>query len=162
MICSRSSFLRRLRGSNSINALTTGPEMRRSPRGLAVKGQDKNVNTVGAGTGNQPGRNIFVHPGNSSMREVSYGRIRLGGDQRQVSFANEGQETGLVCLQGECEVLAGGESFTLTRHDALYLPKGLPIKVHTASDAKLLQCVSSSGRYIPLQPLSGYDVRSVG
>jgi 5-deoxy-glucuronate isomerase len=52
------------------------------------------------GTANRQGRNIFVHPGNSSMREVSYGRIRLGRDQRQVSFANEGQETGLVCLQG--------------------------------------------------------------
>jgi 5-deoxy-glucuronate isomerase len=81
--------------------------MRRPPQGLAVKGQDKNVNTVGAGAGNKQGRNIFVHPRNSSMREISYGRIRLGGDHRQVSFANEGQETGLVCLQGECEVLAG-------------------------------------------------------
>ena len=51
------------------------------------------------GTANKKGRNIFIHPGNSSMREVSYGRIRLSGDQTQVNFANEGQETGLVCLQ---------------------------------------------------------------
>ncbi len=74
------------------------------------------------------------------MREVSYGRIRLDGDQRQVGFANEGQETGLVCLRGECEVLAGGESFTLTRDDALYVPKGLPIKIQTASDVDLVEC----------------------
>jgi len=124
-----------------------------------VKGQDKNVNTVGAGTGNQPGRNIFVHPGNSSMREVSYGRIRLGGDQRQVSFANEGHEMGLVCLQGECEVLAGGESFTLTRDDALYLPKGLPIKVHTASEADLVECFAPVEGDYPLQFVSGDAVR---
>jgi 5-deoxy-glucuronate isomerase len=45
------------------------------------------------GTASQQGRNVFVHPGNSSMREVSYGRIRLDGDQKKVSFANEGQET---------------------------------------------------------------------
>src|ERR1700693_5192318 len=107
MISSRSSFLRRLRGSNSIKALTTGPEMRRSPQGLTAKDRTKMSARLVRGTANQQGRNIFVHPGNSSMREVSYGRIRLGADQRQVSFTNEGQETGLVCLHGECEVSAG-------------------------------------------------------
>jgi 5-deoxy-glucuronate isomerase len=66
------------------------------------------------------------------MRQVSYGRIRLSGDQTQLNFANEGQETGLVCLHGTCQVLAGGESFTLTRDDALYIPKGLSIEVRTA------------------------------
>src|SRR5215813_14033649 len=92
------------------------------------------------GTARQQGRNIFVHPGNSSMREVSYGRIRLDGDLRQVNFANEGQETGLVCLQGDCDVLAGGESFSLKPNDALYVPKGLPIKIQTAVGVDLVKC----------------------
>jgi 5-deoxy-glucuronate isomerase len=50
------------------------------------------------GTASGQGRNIFIHPGNSSMRQVSYGRIRLGDNQKSVSFANEGCETGLICL----------------------------------------------------------------
>jgi 5-deoxy-glucuronate isomerase len=50
------------------------------------------------GTASGQGRNIFIHPGNSSMRQVSYGRIRLGDNQNSVSFANEGCETGLICL----------------------------------------------------------------
>ena len=47
------------------------------------------------------------------MRQVSYGRIRLSGGQKKVTFKNEGQETGLICMKGACEVLAGDESFTL-------------------------------------------------
>jgi 5-deoxy-glucuronate isomerase len=50
------------------------------------------------------GRNIFISPDNSSMRLVSYGRIRLSGNQKDVAFANESQETGLICLKGECKV----------------------------------------------------------
>jgi 5-deoxy-glucuronate isomerase len=111
------------------------------------------------GTANQEGRNIFIHPGNSSMREVSYGRIRLGGDQRQVSFANEGQETGLVCLQGECEALAGGESFTLMRGDALYVPKGHPIKIQTAAGVDLVECFAPVEGDYPLQFVSGKAIR---
>ena len=111
------------------------------------------------GTANQRGRNIFIHPGNSSMREVSYGRIRLSGDQRQVSFANEGQETGLVCLQGECETLAGGESFTLMRGDALYVPKGLPIKIQTTVSVDLVECFAPVEGDYPLQFVSGEAVR---
>jgi 5-deoxy-glucuronate isomerase len=111
------------------------------------------------GTASQQGRNIFIHPGNSSMREVSYGRIRLDGNQRQVRFANEGQETGLVCLQGECEVLAGGEPFSLTRGDALYVPKGLPIKIQTASNVDLVECFAPVEGDYPLQFVSGEAVR---
>jgi len=93
------------------------------------------------------------------MREISYGRIRLGGDQRHVSFANEGQETGLVCLQGNCDVLAGGECFALRRDDALYVPKGLPIKVQTASEVDLVECFASVEGDYPLQFVSGEAVR---
>src|SRR5258708_28849823 len=111
------------------------------------------------GTANQQGRNIFVHPGNSSMREVSYGRIRLDRDRRQVSFTNKGQETGLVCLHGECVVSAGGERFTLTRDDALYVPKGLPISVQTESETDLVECFAPVEGDYPLQFVSADAVR---
>ena len=111
------------------------------------------------GTANQQGRNIFVHPGNSSMREVSYGRIRLDRDQRQASFTNKGQETGLICLHGECSISAGGENFTLTRDDALYVPKGLPITVQTESETDLVECFAPVEGDYPLQFVSSDAVR---
>ncbi|MEO6817885.1 MAG: hypothetical protein ABI177_14425, partial [Edaphobacter sp.] len=82
-----------------------------------------------SGTASLHGRNIFIHPGNSSMVEMSYGRIRLDSGHRRVSFANEGQETGLVCLRGEATVTAGQEQFVMQAKDALYVSKGLPVTV---------------------------------
>jgi 5-deoxy-glucuronate isomerase len=111
------------------------------------------------GTANQEGRNVFVHPGNSSMRRVSYGRIRLGGGKKEVSFANEGQETGLICLKGACEILAGGQTFSLRRDDALYVPKGLSITVRTASEVDLVECFAPVDGDYPLQFVSSEAVR---
>jgi 5-deoxy-glucuronate isomerase len=111
------------------------------------------------GTAKQRGRNIFIHPGNSSMRQVSYGRIRLGGDQTRVSFTNEGQETGLICLHGECSVLAGGERFMVTRDDAVYVPKGLSITVETASEVDLVECSAPVEGEYPVQFVAAESMR---
>ena len=111
------------------------------------------------GTANRYGRNIFVHPGNSSMRRVSYGRIRLSGDLKRVNFENEGQETGLICLKGECEILVGDRGFLLTRGDALYIPKSNSIAVQTASEVDLVECFAPVDGEYPLQFVSGEDVR---
>src|SRR5580704_8955362 len=111
------------------------------------------------GTANQQGRNVFIHPGNSSMRQVSYGGIRLGGDEKEVSFANEGQETGLICLTGSCEVLAGAETFTLRRDDAIYIPKGLSMTIQTASEVDLVECSAPVDGDYPLQFVSNEAVR---
>jgi len=100
------------------------------------------------GTAAELGRTVSVHPGNSSMREMSYSRIRLGLDQRRLTFANEGQETGLICVKGHGEALVGNERFTLTRNDALYVAKGLSITVETSSEIDLVECSAPvSGEY---------------
>jgi 5-deoxy-glucuronate isomerase len=111
------------------------------------------------GTAGQPGRNLFIHPGNSSMKQVSYGRIRLNGDQKKVSFSNPGQETGLVCVQGECEVLVGHASFRLKRNDALYVPKDLLIEVQTGSEVDLVECFAPVDGEYPLQFISGEAIQ---
>jgi 5-deoxy-glucuronate isomerase len=111
------------------------------------------------GTASKWGRNIFIHPGNSSMREVSYGRIRLGGEQKSVSFGNEGQETGLICVKGTCEVLVGGKCFALVPDDALYIPKSLSIVVQTASEVDLIESFAPVEGEYPLQFVSSEAVR---
>jgi 5-deoxy-glucuronate isomerase len=110
-------------------------------------------------TASHMGRNIFVHPGNSSMRQVSYGRIRLSGDQKKVKFKNEGQETGLICISGACEISVGDNSFTLTNDDALYVPKGLSIAVQTTSCVDLVECFAPVEGEYPLQFVAAEAVR---
>lgn len=103
------------------------------------------------GTAGVQGRNIFIHPGNSSMREMSYGRICLSDAQGSVSFANEGQETGLVCLSGTATVTVGAECFTLQAKDALYVSKGLPVMVETTSEVDFVECSAVVEGEYPVQ-----------
>jgi 5-deoxy-glucuronate isomerase len=93
-----------------------------------------------SGTGSLQGRNIFIHPGNSPMVEMSYGRIRLGKGQSRARFTNEGQETGLVCLSGAATVTVGQERFAMQPKDALYVSKGLPVTVEAAAEVDLVEC----------------------
>jgi 5-deoxy-glucuronate isomerase len=93
------------------------------------------------------------------MRHVSYGRIRLSGDLAQLSFANEGQETGLICIKGACEVSVEGKRFPLKRDDAIYIPKGSSIEVKTTSEVDLVECFAPVEGVYPLQFVSGEAVR---
>ena len=111
-----------------------------------------------SGTAALQGRTIFVHPGNSSMVQMSYGRIRLGNEQNRVSFANEGQETGLVCLSGAATVTVGQERFAMQAKDALYISKGLPATVEATPEVDLVECSASVDGEYPVQFVPYADV----
>src|SRR5882724_11357504 len=57
------------------------------------------------------GRRTPVAPEKTAMRYLHYGRITLAPDDEPVSFANDDQETGLICLKGRADVKAEGRSF---------------------------------------------------
>jgi 5-deoxy-glucuronate isomerase len=112
-----------------------------------------------SGTAGQQGRNLFVHPGNSSMRILSYGRIRLDKEQPRVTFENEGQETGLICLEGSGIVSVGAQQYPLSANDAIYLPSGSAITVETASSVDMVECSAPVEGAYPLQFVSYESMR---
>src|SRR6185503_5147421 len=69
------------------------------------------------------GRRAAVAPGNSAARYLHYGRITLDALDGPITFENDDHETGLVCLRGAAGVTTAGQSFQLTRYDALYIPR---------------------------------------
>lgn len=103
------------------------------------------------GTAAKMGRHMFIRPGNSSMRQVSYGRIRLGPAEKRVIFANEGQETGLICVEGEAAASVAGERYVLTPGDALYVPRGTMVLVETDSNVDLVECSAPVEGEYPVQ-----------
>ena len=111
------------------------------------------------GTASESGRKIFIHPGNSSMRQVSYGRIRLDSESSHVSFTNEGQETGLICVSGAGSITAEDQQFTIGPDDALYVPKGIAISVHTNSTLDLVECSAPVDGEYPVQFISAESIR---
>jgi 5-deoxy-glucuronate isomerase len=127
----------------------------------AKAGQEETMSKrLVSGTAGSEGRNIFIHPGNSSMREMSYGRIRLGAKQSRLSFTNDGQETGLICLSGAATVTVGSERFELQTKDALYISKGLPVAVETASEVDLVECSAIVDGEYPVQFVPYSSVQS--
>jgi 5-deoxy-glucuronate isomerase len=111
------------------------------------------------GTASERGRRVFVHPGNSAMKQVSYGRIRLDSAQKEVAFVNEDEETGLICVKGSGVVVVGDRRFNMKPDDALYVPKGLAISVETATELDLVECSAPVDGNYPLQFVSAESVR---
>jgi 5-deoxy-glucuronate isomerase len=111
------------------------------------------------GTASERGRNVFIHPGNSSMQQVSYGRIRLDSAENEISFKNDGQETGLICVSGSGVVIVAGQQFPLAQDDALYVPKSLAINITTDGELDLVECSAPVEGDYPLQFVSADSVR---
>src|SRR4051812_15553786 len=99
----------------------------------------------------QPGRTTYIHPGNSSMQHATYGRIRLDASLPQVTFVSAEQETGLICLQGNCTIRVDDQSFALAPSDSLYIPKGHGITVETSATVDLVECSAPVDDDYPIQ-----------
>ena len=80
-------------------------------------------------TASRKGRTRHVTPETTASRFLYYGRIVLDAGDAPVRFANGDHETGLVCLKGGASVAAEGQSHTLARYDALYVPRDAQIEV---------------------------------
>jgi 5-deoxy-glucuronate isomerase len=105
------------------------------------------------------GRHISVTPSNSTNRHLSYGRIRLDASAAPVTFANGGEETGFLALQGEATVQAAGKEFQLSQYDALYIPRDSQITVVTKSTVDIAEFSAPVENHYPLQHVS-YAVAS--
>ncbi|MFL6227197.1 MAG: 5-deoxy-glucuronate isomerase [Pyrinomonadaceae bacterium] len=107
------------------------------------------------------GRRNAVTPGKTAARYLHYGRITLAAGDAPLTFDNRDHETGLICLNGAAQILVAGETFDLTRYDALYVPRDSRIEVRAAGDAGCDFAEVSApveGRY-PLQLVRFADVR---
>ena len=107
------------------------------------------------------GRRTAVAPGTSAARYLHYGRITLDELDAPVTFENDDQETGLVCLSGTAAVTTGGQSFQLTRYDALYIPRDSDINVRAIDDngCDLAEISAPVANHYPLKFVAFADVR---
>ncbi|MEK6336228.1 MAG: 5-deoxy-glucuronate isomerase [Acidobacteriota bacterium] len=107
------------------------------------------------------GRRAAVVPGQTAARYLHYGRITIDAGEPPIVFENLEHETGLICLNGEAEVLTGGESFRLGRYDSIYVPRDSRIEVKPGAPGCDLAEVSApvSGKY-PVRFVSYAEVRA--
>ncbi|HTB14304.1 MAG TPA: 5-deoxy-glucuronate isomerase [Bryobacteraceae bacterium] len=113
------------------------------------------------GTHAKKGRTQWLTPESGAVRELHYGRIILDAGAAPVQFENGTHETGLICLNGRAEVMAGGSRFTLGLYDSLYVPRDSSIEV-TALEAgcDLAEISAPVEHSYPLQFIPYENVKS--
>lgn len=111
------------------------------------------------GTNRNRGRNILVRPGDTASRNLFYGRIIIESGDAPVVFKNGTHETGLICLNGSGSVTTGGQTFTMGRYDALYVPRDSDITVASDEKFDLAELSSPVERQYPLQFVAYEDIR---
>lgn len=122
----------------------------------------KNNGMIFRNTNTHRGRHVAVTPENSSMKRLSYGRIILDGDTRKVGFETADHEVGLICLSGTGTVMARGESHTLERYDAIYIPRESSVEVSTDSHVDFVECAAKVERNYSVQVVRYKDVEKDG
>jgi 5-deoxy-glucuronate isomerase len=106
------------------------------------------------------GRSLAVAPGTTPTAHLHYGRIILDAGDPPLALATGGKETGLVCLNGSATVAAGGQTWSLGRYDAIYLPRDCQATVAAGPDGADLAEIAApvEGRH-PVQVVRFADVR---
>jgi 5-deoxy-glucuronate isomerase len=97
------------------------------------------------------GRRISVHPGNSTMRHLAYGRIILNASTSAEAFSTADRETGLIVLSGEATVKVGKSEMHLGQYDAIYIPRDSSVEIKTSSKVDIAEFSSDVVKHYPLQ-----------
>ena len=110
-------------------------------------------------THKQKGRTNSVSPGATASRNLFYGRIIIESGDAPIAFENGTHETGLVCLNGSGRVTTGGQTFPMSRYDALYVPRDSNITVESDGNFDLAEFSSPVEKRYPLQFVAFNDIR---
>ena len=111
------------------------------------------------GTNKAKGRNTTVTPGTTASRNLFYGRIILESGDAPITFENSGHETGLICLNGSGKVTTHGQTFSMGRYDALYVPRDSKIEVSSEGGFDLAELSSPVENQYPIQFVSFSEIR---
>jgi len=111
-----------------------------------------------SGTARHRGRFVAVHPRNSPLAHLSYGRIRLDAQAPRAAFETGDRETALLCMKGACAVRVGGAVHELDTYDAIYVPRASAVEVTTSTEVDLVECAADVTGDYPLQVVRYRDV----
>jgi 5-deoxy-glucuronate isomerase len=113
-------------------------------------------------TAGRKGRTWSVAPGSTASRYLHYGRIILDRGGAPVYFNTKELETGFVCLKGRGTIRIDGQTFTLGRYDALYVPRDTSVEVTPGTDrdgCDLAEIAAPVASHHPVQFVSFDEVQ---
>ena len=107
------------------------------------------------------GRRTAVAPGSTAARYLHYGRITIDPADAPVKFNTRDHEVGLICLKGKATVSTSGETFSLDRYDAVYVPRDseIEVKANGPDGCDLAEVSAPVAKRYPVQFVSYKEVR---
>jgi 5-deoxy-glucuronate isomerase len=111
------------------------------------------------GTAAKRGRALHVSPSNSELEHLCYGRILLDTEQPEASFETGTHETALLCLRGGCTVELSREKIQLNQYDAVYIPRGESVRIHTSNEVDLVEVAAEVTGDYPVQVVRYDEVK---
>jgi 5-deoxy-glucuronate isomerase len=112
-------------------------------------------------TAGRNGRTRSVSPDGTSARHLHYGRIILGAGDAPLAFDTGEHETGFIALKGSAAISLEGQTFTLDRYDALYVPRDSRVEVRAGQNGCDLAELSAPVRQrYPVQFVSFAAIQS--
>lgn len=91
------------------------------------------------GTDRKKGRRVWMAPGKSVLKYLTYARIVLDAKSRPVTIASATHETSLICMKGSGRVRVGGLEATLAPYDAVFIPRRARCTVETDAHVDFLE-----------------------
>ncbi|MEP6944287.1 MAG: 5-deoxy-glucuronate isomerase [Acidobacteriota bacterium] len=111
------------------------------------------------GTHLHKGRTITVKPGETASRNLFYGRVILDAGDAPIAIETAGHETGFICLNGAGLLTTHGQTFQMSRYDALYVPRDSHVVVESDGAFDLAELSSPVEKKYPLQFVAFNNVR---
>jgi 5-deoxy-glucuronate isomerase len=85
-------------------------------------------------TGKKKGRSTAIAPGGTAAsRYLHYGRIILDAGDAPLTIDTSDRETALIGLRGGATATVGGDTYTIDRYDALYVPRDASVTIAPAA-----------------------------
>jgi len=108
------------------------------------------------------GRTTAVTPHNSTMRQLSYSRVKLDAALPSVTFSLEDQEAGFICLSGQASFTVDGQTFSMGQYDAVYAPRNSSVSIATESQVDLAEFSAPVANRYPIQFVPYASVQADG
>jgi len=111
------------------------------------------------GTDLVEGRKRIIHQFNTDLEFLRCGRTIFGEKGGSVEVDSLDEEIGFICLKGNGTIQVGGRKYSLSKFDALYLPRESHCTVSSQTIFDLAECAAPSSKKYPVQFVRFEEVR---
>ena len=111
------------------------------------------------GTQRVQGRKRIIHQYNTGLEYLRYGRIIIGETGGSIGVDSQDEEIGFICLNGNGTIQGEGKTYTLSKYDALYLPRESRCTISSNGAFDLAEVAAPSSKRYPVQFVRFEDVK---